>query len=257
MSIAARVCEVREIEPLREKYVKEMNCQVVYDSIHTRPGWTQEYALEADGVCAGYGSMAVGGPWLETHSIYEFYVQPERRTQAFQLFDSFATACAAKRIEMQSNARLLSVMLHTFAANIRGVAIVFEAGIDTSLKPSGAGFRATTPQDAEELVRAELDQNAKWVVTRNGEIAGEGGILYHYNPPFGDIYMNVAPRFRRRGLGAFLVQELKAVCRAEGTIPAARCSVDNVASRKTLQRAGMVPYSNLLVGDLGPASECP
>ena len=29
-------------------------------------------------------------------------------------------------------------------------------------------------------------------------------MLFHYNPPYGDIHMEVAPAFRRRGLGTFL-----------------------------------------------------
>jgi hypothetical protein len=31
-------------------------------------------------------------------------------------------------------------------------------------------------------------------------IRGQGGILDHYNRPYGDIYMEVAEPFRRRGL---------------------------------------------------------
>jgi GNAT superfamily N-acetyltransferase len=96
----------------------------------------------------------------------------------------------------------------------------------------------------------ELDDGAGWVVTLNGAIAGAGGVLYHYNRPYGDIYMKIAEPFRRRGLGAYLVQELKAACRAGGSVPAARCNIANRASRRTLQKAGFVPCGNLIAGDL-------
>jgi hypothetical protein len=33
-----------------------------------------------------------------------------------------------------------------------------------------------------------------------------------------------------------------------GGIPAARCGPENVASRKTLQKAGFVPFAHILVG---------
>jgi RimJ/RimL family protein N-acetyltransferase len=33
-------------------------------------------------------------------------------------------------------------------------------------------------------------------------------------------------------------------------VPAARCNVANLASRRTLQRAGFVPCGALIVGDL-------
>jgi GNAT superfamily N-acetyltransferase len=84
----------------------------------------------------------------------------------------------------------------------------------------------------------------------NGEIAGAGGVLYHYNYPYGDVYMKVAEPFRRKGLGAYLVQELKAVCRAGARAPAARCNVKNPGSRGTLQRSGFVPSGNIILGDL-------
>jgi GNAT superfamily N-acetyltransferase len=62
--------------------------------------------------------------------------------------------------------------------------------------------------------------------------------------------MEVAEPFRRRGLGSLLVQELKRTCYEMGRIPAARCSADNLASRATLQKAGLVPCGRLLTGTL-------
>jgi RimJ/RimL family protein N-acetyltransferase len=79
-------------------------------------------------------------------------------------------------------------------------------------------------------------------------VAASGGILFHYNRPYGDIYMETAEAFRRRGLGSFLVQELKRVCYEGGQVPAARCSPNNIASRRTLQRAGFVPCGHILKG---------
>jgi hypothetical protein len=62
--------------------------------------------------------------------------------------------------------------------------------------------------------------------------------------------MKVAEPFRQRSLGSLLVQELKRVCYEGGSIPGARCNPANVASRKTLQRAGFVPFGHILDGVL-------
>ncbi|MDQ2775009.1 MAG: hypothetical protein M3Y57_08845 [Acidobacteriota bacterium] len=59
MAVDIRVTRLGEIASLREQYRKEMNCQIIYDSIHGRAGWTREYALELDGTPVGYGSVAV------------------------------------------------------------------------------------------------------------------------------------------------------------------------------------------------------
>ena len=94
-----------------------------------------------------------------------------------------------------------------------------------------------------------------WALQADGEIVATGGILYHYNPPYGDVFMEVAEGHRRRGLGPYLVQELKRICREGGHVPAARCQHDNHASRRTLERAGMLPCGRILRGRLSlPAS---
>jgi GNAT superfamily N-acetyltransferase len=250
MVIAARVSELREIEPLREEYRQEMDCQIVHDSIHQRPGWTREYALELDGAAVAYGSVAIAGPWSKAPALYEFHVQPRQRAHTFDLFASLLDACGAKIIETQTNDPLLTIMLHTFAQNIRAESILFRDAFQTSLAPPDANFRPVTAQDAEVLRQRGLDEGASGLVTFHGEIAGAGGVLYHYNPPYGDIYMAVAEPFRRKGLGAYLVQELKAACRAGAKLPAARCNIGNLASRSTLQRAGFVPCGNIVTGDL-------
>ena len=256
MAIAVHVAQLSEIASLREQYRAEMNRQIIHDSIHGRPGWTREYALESDGATVGYGSVAVSGPWNETPALYEFYVERKHRMQMFDLFAALLAVCNAKIIETQTNAPLLTVMLHTFARNVRAESILFEDAFQTSHGPAGAGFRATTPEDTETLQQKDLDEGAGWIATVHGEIAGTGGVLYHYNRPYGDIYMQIASPFRRNGLGSYLVQQLKAVCRAGGSVPSARCNVDNLASRKTLQRAGFVPCGNIVAGDL-PESAAP
>jgi GNAT superfamily N-acetyltransferase len=90
----------------------------------------------------------------------------------------------------------------------------------------------------------------EWRLDLNGEVVATGGILFHYNRPYGDIYMDVTEPHRRRGFGAYVVQELKRAAYELGVIPAARCNTTNVASRKTLQKAGLVPYANILTGTI-------
>jgi hypothetical protein len=41
---------LREIEGMRDIYRHEMNCQVIHDSIHARPGWTHEYLITTGGL---------------------------------------------------------------------------------------------------------------------------------------------------------------------------------------------------------------
>jgi GNAT superfamily N-acetyltransferase len=234
----AKPVAVNEIARWRDLYRREMNCQIIHDSLHPREGWTQSYFLEADGALAGYGSIAIAGPWKDTKTIFEFYVLPGRRSRVFDLFNAFLDASEATGIEVQSNDTLLTVMLHSFAKNITSGSIVFHDKLTTARQMAGA------------TLRQRPDPDSDWAIEIHGEVAATGGVLYHYNRPYGDIYMDVAEAFRRRGFGSYLVQELKRICYEGGSIPCARCNPSNIASRKTLQKAGFVPCAHILSGSL-------
>jgi GNAT superfamily N-acetyltransferase len=240
MGISVKAASLQEIAPWRDQYRQEMNCQVVHDSIHGRDGWTREFALLVRGTTVGYGSLAVAGPWKERPTIYEFHVVPQYRVRIFDLFQALLTASGAVAIETQTNGILLPNMLHAFAHSVSSESILFHDQVTTCLPaPPEARFRRATLAD-----RVDSD----CVVEIDGQVAAKGGILFHYNRPYGDIYMEVTDVFRRRGLGSYLVQELKRVCYEQGSVPAARCSPDNARSRRTLQRAGFVPCGHLVSG---------
>src|SRR6185437_15691496 len=103
MTIGVRASELHEIELLRENYRAEMNCQIIHDSIHARPGWTREFALYDDGALIGYGSVAVAGPWRDAAALYEFFIDAQHRMRTFEAFTTLLPTCGAKIIETQSN----------------------------------------------------------------------------------------------------------------------------------------------------------
>lgn len=248
MQMAVHRVELREIEGMRDIYRHEMNCQIIHDSIHTRPGWTQEYLITESGCKVGYGSIAVAGPWETKPTVYEYFVLPQHRGHLFDFFIALLASSGATEIETQSNDVLLTAMLHTFAPTVTSEAILFHDQRTTSHAPPDALFRRATSEDAEPIAQQQLDSQAKWVVAVGGVVAAAGDILFHYNRPYGDIYMRVGESFRRRGVGTYLVQELKRICYEGGSIPAARCHPKNIASRQTLQRAGFVPCGHIVKG---------
>jgi GNAT superfamily N-acetyltransferase len=251
MAHTAKSAALDHILPWRALYRQEMNCQIIHDSIHARAGWTEEYRLFAGDVAVGYGSIAVSGPWKDKPTIYEFYVLPHYRSRMFDLFGALLAASGAVMIETQSNDPLLTVMLHAYAHDVESESILFHDKLTTAHAPAGAVFRRATAEDAAKFLPHQ--EGASYVVEVEGQIAATGGVLFHYNPPYGDIYMEVSEPYRRRGLGSYLVQEMKRVCYEQGNIPAARCNLKNIASRKTLQKAGFVPCGHILHGTVSPA----
>jgi RimJ/RimL family protein N-acetyltransferase len=225
-----------------------MNCQIVHDSIHRREGWTLTYALGLDNTIVGFGSVAIAGPWKDKPTVFEFYVLPEHRNRAFDLFESFLNISGARFMEIQSSDVLLAVMLHAYAKNIWSEKIVFHDKLTTALPSHGAVLHRITSNEETQRCQEQQQGGSEWYLEVKGQKAATGGIMFHYNRPYGDIYMEVMEPFRHQGFGTYIVQELKRVAYELGSIPCARCNPTNIASRKTLQKAGFVPCAHILNG---------
>ena len=89
-----------------------------------------------------------------------------------------------------------------------------------------------------------------YVIELNNEVVATGGFLLHYNMPFADLYMEVKKEHRRKGLGSFVIQEIKKQCYLAGRVPAARTGMDNIASRATLIKAGLTIAGFILLGEV-------
>lgn len=239
---------LEEISGMRDAYRAEMDCQIVHDAIHHRLGWSVEFALAEGARTVGYASLAVGGPWRDLPTFYELYVVPERRSRAFALFDAFVALARPAAFEVQSNDVLSTTMALGIAADIATERIIFRDYLASSHELPGALLRCITPVDDIQAAIAARQGGGEWLLEIAGAVVGKGGILFHYNRPYGDIHMEVHEQFRGRGVGAYLVQELKGRCYELGGTPAARCDPMNVASQRTLQRAGFLPCAHILTG---------
>jgi GNAT superfamily N-acetyltransferase len=248
MTIEVTRVAAEEVLALRELYRHEMGCQIVRYSWHER-GWTDSYLLRLDGQAVGYG--LVGGVGESPRdAIVELYLLPSQRAAAGPLFRRLAAVSRARSVEAQTNDLLLTLMLYDCAASIESETVLFHDAATTQLALPGTTFR---PLSASEAVFPHTAEPVgQWAIEVAGEVVATGGILFHYNAPYGDLHMEVAEPFRRRGYGSYLVQELKRACYEMGKIPAARCKASNGASRATLQRAGFLPCARLVTGVLLP-----
>jgi GNAT superfamily N-acetyltransferase len=237
--------DLARIEGLRALFHREANFQVRYNACHER-GWTDSYLLTIGGDEVGYGSVK-GREIADRDTVFEFFVIPPFRSYASMLFCQLLSASRVTHIEAQSNDDLMAAMLFEFGRNIHADVMLFEAHATTNHAVPGATFRRR--RDDDRIFEHLGEPVGDFVVEVDGEIAGTGGFLLHYNKPFADVYMEVAESRRRKGVGSFLVQEVIKQCYLAGRVPAARCGVDNAASRATLTKAGMKTCGFLLVGE--------
>ena len=248
MTITVTPVPLEAVHPLRELYRQEMNCQIVHDSLPGR-GFGNLFLLRLDGRIAGYG-FVMGYGNEPKDMIQEFYVVPALRGSALPMFRQLIETSGASRIEAQSNDVLLTLMVYDCATEIMTDRVVFHDALTTNLTIPGAVVREVTEADSDRIFKHHVEGVGEWLVEQDGDIIATGGIALHYNPPYGDIYMEVDERHRRRGYGSYLVQELKRISYEMGRIPAARCNTSNTGSRATLQKAGLFPCARLLSGVL-------
>jgi GNAT superfamily N-acetyltransferase len=232
--------------PLRELHREEMNCQIVHDSFPAR-GLSDPFLLQVDGQTAGYGFIANRFP---PNTVDEFFVLPEYRGEALPLFRELVAVSGATKVRAQTNDRLLLLMLYDCGRRISSDTILFADAFTSALTCPDGVFRHMTNAEMAEVFKHHHEPVGDWVIESDGRVVGTGGMLFHYNPPYGDLFMEVAEPYRLRGFGSYLIQELKRVCYEMGKVPAARCNVKNVASRRTLQRAGMLPCGRILLADI-------
>ncbi len=245
--IEVALAPLEAILELREEYRREMACQIVHDSWHAR-GFTRSFLLRLEGEIVGYGSVG-GAPREPQTTVKEFFVLPPARQFALPLFRRLVAASEAESVEAQTNDVLLSLMLFDCAVELASETILFSDARTTALEPPpGTILRALTDADRATVFPHTLEPVGEWGLECDGALRATGGLFFHYNPPFGDVYMEVEGRYRRRGLGSYLVQELKRICYERGSVPAARCQTGNVGSRRALERAGMLPCARIVRG---------
>lgn len=240
--------ELRAVEALRAEYQREMGCQIVHDSWHRR-GFSTMYAVRADDELIGYA--AVGGPPGTPREILkELYLIPPARGRTRVVAGRVIAASGARFIEAQTNDVQLSLVLWDCATECSSETILFADGTDSRIECPDVRLRALSAADRADVFPHSLEPVGDWGVEYDDAIVATGGFLTHYNPPFVDLYIEVAAPFRGRGCGSYLVQALRGIARAAGHVPAARCHADNLASRSALQRGGMRPCARVVRGRL-------
>jgi GNAT superfamily N-acetyltransferase len=239
MAIAS--CRFRDIQPLRSLFLQELNAQVRYDAAHTRRG-AAAYLVRQDGRDIGYGSLK------DTHegrgTLFEFYVIPGFRQNAPALLRELLRASNAEALECQTNDRFYAALVQELFGPVTSDTVLYGAGVPKQLELPEATFRSR--RRADRVFPHGVEPVGDFVIEVRGEVVATGGFLLHYNHPFADVFMEVRPDARRRGYGSLLVNRIASECYLAGRVPAARTSIDNIPSQRTLLKAGLVECGRML-----------
>lgn len=232
-----------EITDFRKSFLEEGGFQFIHNKCHLY-GWADVYVFRNEDVKIGYGSVWGKDNRQDRDTIFEFYVIPEYHQHASFIFSSFTKACGAPFMECQTNDTLLAGMMFEHAEDIHAQSVLFEDDSETHLAVEGVMFTK------HPYTTNHPDDRGGYVLEKDDEIMATGGFMLNYNHPFADIYMDVKEQFRQRGLGSFMVQELKKEIYKIQRVPAARCNIKNIISRATLIKAGFRLCGYLLEGKI-------
>lgn len=239
MKIVVIKVTINEVQTLRDLFLAGIDFQFVYNKCHGA-GWADTYLITIDGEKAGYGSVWGKDKREDRDAIFEFYLREPHRKLASIVFPGFQKVSGAVYVECQTNDHLLTDMLFEYCANIYADRILFDDSFTTEMKIPGTDFKKTVNNGGE----------TEYILERDGEIVATGGYVWNYNFPYIDMYYEVKEHHRQKGYGSFITQELKKEAYLLGRVPAARCNINNKASKATLLKAGMKVCGHILVGEL-------
>ena len=111
---------------------------------------------------------------------------------------------------------------------------------DTEAIEEGAGGH-------EPFVRTLIENGQVFLLRDGREVLGIGECrISQTQKPYADIGMITNNRYRRQGIGAFLLAQLKDYCYSQAVKPICSCAFDNIASRKTIEKAGFITQHRIL-----------
>ena len=247
MKLNAFKTTLQEIQTFRALFLQETNFQIRYNACHER-GWSDTYLVTCNDIAIGYCSIKGKNNLTDRDSVFEFYVIHPYRKFLEIIFSELLLVSGATFIECQSNDFLLSSLLYEFSQNINADVILFQDHVVTEYINPGVIFRLRDKED--NVFEHKMEPMGNYILELNKKIIATGGFMLYYNMPFADLYMEVEDEYRRQGFGTFLLQELKKECYLAGRVSAARCDIQNKASRATIIKAGLKVVGYMLTGDI-------
>lgn len=228
---------------MRQLFLEENNFQFIHNKCHEY-GWADSYIFTCKEQKAGYAAVWGRERRSDRDTLFEFYLLPAYRQYAASFFTALHQMTGITWMECQSNDSFALSLLFMHTKEIGAEAILFKENYTSNIVIPGLLFRERNEEDECS------NDDGEYVLEYEGTIAGTGGLMLNYNRPYADIYMAIREPYRRRGFGAYLVQELKKEAYRISRVPAARCNINNAISRATLEKAGFIVCGFLLYGTI-------
>lgn len=98
-----------------------------------------------------------------------------------------------------------------------------------------------------EYCKNLIGNNGLFLYKSDNEIIGTGEIRVSLSSPaYCNVGMTVAKDYRNKGIGSFILSDLKVNAQSRELKVICSTSIDNIASQKTILKSGFFPYNRIL-----------
>ncbi len=192
--------------------------------------------------------------------ILEFFLEKKFLHLQDQVFSHLIQIKAFSKAWIKTFDPLFLKMANMFGEKNRGIGLLFRDtnSTETKLKKEMV-FKKANLEDMDIVTSFKWDffdnqqdmeyffKKGTYLFYVKHEFVGIGTLMQiHPLEPFFDIGVCVKPDYRKRGFGAQIVLQLKNHCLENNRKPICGCAFENVASKKTLEKAGFISRHALI-----------
>jgi RimJ/RimL family protein N-acetyltransferase len=228
----------------------------------------QEYYLEIQIKTSAFylvnvGDMAAGYFILSPENVLlEYFLLPEWENRLDGIFGQILREFLVKKALCKSFDAALLSCCYGYHKSTRAIGILFREYREKTIHAIGAKItirRAVMADEARiiavnEEVFDHPEEVSEYIQARQILLFEIGNRLVGfgiYSPVFPgrqdyDIGMLITPEYRKQGYGAFIIQYLINFCRQNGWNFSAGCDINNIGSRRCLEKAGFDARYRLL-----------
>lgn len=247
--IELKSTKIQEIKHLRISYFFEIKLsQELYLEWMIRDG--ECFKIFENSHEVGYFIINKGGVLLEFYLVTEILYKKE------EIFKQIIEDYSVKKIYCKSFDNILLTCAHTvctfsqvkgtlFRDYTKGICVEYENQFKVRLaRHSDIQFLLAYDSDlykSPEELRYTVANNMLYMFEKDNYLIGCGYLIKILSDKnFHDIGVWTNPDVRNQGYGAMIISYLKRHCFSHNYTPVCGCEVNNVASRKTLEKNGFI-----------------
>jgi RimJ/RimL family protein N-acetyltransferase len=245
---------LNDISPLRINYLNSLSeFQELYLELFIND--SNIYQIHFNGIFIGYAIVTID------NILVEFYINDRFVSISSDVFETIVTdlsiqtiycksfdslllnCCLIKSYQYKLKGNLFRDYFDTDKISTNDLTIRFAGIKDYPFLLQQEGELYETPEELERFVNG----NNIIMFQKDGQLLGCGYLIrVHANYNYYDIGMWVNPGYRKQGIATLIISYLKETCLTNNWKPICGCAIENIASRKTLEKNGFVSKHKLI-----------